>query len=150
MKRIIFAAVVLFLAACANNPEDKKAELAKLKKEQADLIDKIAKLEAEIGDKVEEVAKEVEIFEVQNTNFKNYLEIQGKIDADQNVQVNAEVPGVITSVYATVGQSVTKGQVLAQLDDAVLRQNIAQIQTQLDLAINLFNRQKNLWDYQFI
>src|SRR5690606_35387675 len=46
----------------------------------------------------------------------------------------------------TIGQQVSKGQVLAQIDDAVLRQNIAQVQTQLDLAVNVFNKQKNLWD----
>lgn len=146
MKRILIASVVLFLAACANNPENKQAELAKLKKEQADLNAKISKLEAEIGDKKEEIVKDVSIYEVVASTFKNYVEIQGKIDAEENVQVNAEAMGVITNVYVSIGQNVSKGQVLAQIDDAVLRQNLAQVQTSLDLATTLFNRQKNLWD----
>lgn len=146
MKRILIASVVLFLAACANNPENKQAELANLKKEQTDLNSKIAKLEAEIGEKQEVIIKDVTVFEVTASTFKNFVEVQGKIDAEQNVQVNAEAPGVITRVYVGIGQSVARGQVLAQIDDAVLRQNIAQVQTQLDLATNLFNRQKNLWD----
>lgn len=146
MKKILIASVVLFLAACANNPENKQAELAKLKKEQADLSSKISKLEAEIGEKKEEVVKDVSVYEVIASTFKNYVEIQGKIDAEENVQVNAEAPGVITRVYVSIGQNVSKGQVLAQIDDAVLRQSIAQVQTSLDLATNLFNRQKNLWD----
>ena len=146
MKRILIAAFVLFLAACTNKPETKQAELAKLRKEQVDLSSKISKLEAEIGEKNVEIVKDVSVYEVVASTFKNFVEVQGKIDAEQNVQVNAEAPGVITRVYVSIGQNVSKGQVLAQIDDAVLRQSLAQVQTQLDLATNLFNRQKNLWD----
>jgi membrane fusion protein (multidrug efflux system) len=145
MKKILIASVVLFLAACGNNPKDKKAQLDKLKKEQADINSKILKLESEIGAK-KEIEKDVTIFEVKATTFKNYIQIQGKVDAEQNVQVSPEAAGVITSIFVKIGQNVSKGQVLSQIDDAVLRQNIAQLQTSLDLATNLFNRQKNLWD----
>jgi RND family efflux transporter MFP subunit len=148
MKKILIASLVLFLAACGNNPNDKKAELEKLKKEQADINGKIAKLEKEVGSKKEDVVKDVEVYEVKTSNFKNYIQIQGKVDAEKNVQVNPQAAGVITKVYATIGQNVSQGQVLAQIDDAVLRQSMAQLQTSLDLATNLFKRQKNLWDQQ--
>jgi RND family efflux transporter MFP subunit len=146
MKKIIIASVVLFLAACGNDPKDKKAELAKLKKEQTDLSTKIAKLEQEIGAKQEEIIKQVAVLEVQTSTFKNFIQIQGKVDAEENLQVSPQAPGVLTDVFVSIGQNVSKGQVLAQIDDAVLRQNIAQVQTQLDLANILFKRQKNLWD----
>lgn len=144
MKKIVIASVVLFLVACG--PKDKKAQLEKLKKEQIATNTKIAELEAEIGTKKEEVSKDVEVYEVTTSVFKNYIEIQGKVDAEQNVQVSPQAQGVITNVYVNIGQNVSKGQVLAQIDDAVLRQSIAQLQTNVDLATNLFNRQKNLWD----
>jgi membrane fusion protein (multidrug efflux system) len=144
MKKILIVSVVLFLAACGS--KDKKAELVELKKEQAGLSTKIAKLEAEIGNKKEEAAKDVNVYRVTTSEFKNYIEIQGKIDAEQSVQVSPQAMGVITNLFVNIGQSVSKGQVLAQIDDAVLRQNIAQLQANLDLAINLYNRQKNLWD----
>ena len=35
---------------------------------------------------------------------------------------------------------------MAQIDDQILRQNIAELQNDLDLANILFQRQKNLWD----
>ncbi|WP_017258541.1 efflux RND transporter periplasmic adaptor subunit [Pedobacter arcticus] len=146
MKKLLIASLVLFLAACGNNPNDKKAKLEKLKKEQAKINEQVAELEAEIGTQKTAVSKDVEIYTVALSTFRNYIEIQGKIDAEQNVQVNPEAMGVITKVYATIGQNVSKGQVLAQIDDAVLRQNIAQLQTSLDLANNLYGRQKNLWD----
>ena len=146
MKKIIFFSLCALLLASCGETKDKKAELAQLKKDQADLNTKIAKLESEIGNKQDKIYKEVSFVDVTASTFKNYIEIQGKVDAEQNVQVNAQAPGVITNIFVGIGQQVGKGQVLAQLDDAVLRQSIAQVQTQLDLANNLYSRQKNLWD----
>jgi RND family efflux transporter MFP subunit len=88
----------------------------------------------------------VDVLKVTESSFQNYLEVQGKIDAEENVQVNPEAPGVVTAVFATIGQNVVKGQVLAQIDDQVLRQNISELQNQLELATTLFERQKNLWN----
>ena len=44
------------------------------------------------------------------------------------------------------GDNVKKGQLLLKLDDAVIRQNIAQLETQLSFAKNLYQRQQNLWN----
>jgi membrane fusion protein (multidrug efflux system) len=146
MKNILFASLILFITACGNESKDKKAQLADLKKQQAELNIKISALEAEMGSDKKEIIKNVSVYTVKAQDFKNYIEIQGVVDAKEDVQVNPEAAGVITKINVSVGQHVSKGQVLAQLDDAVLRQNIAQVQTQLDLANNVFRRQKNLWD----
>jgi cell division protein FtsB len=61
MRKLLIASVVLFLAACGNNPKDKKAQLEKLKKEQVAISKQIADLEAEIGSKKEDVNKDVEV-----------------------------------------------------------------------------------------
>ncbi|TKC13227.1 efflux RND transporter periplasmic adaptor subunit [Pedobacter polaris] len=147
MKRILFIAAIAFLAACSSK-KDPKAELADLKKQRTELDAKIAKLETTVGstDTTKAVARDISVYEVTETNFKNYLEIQGRIDAEENILVTSETQGVVTAVYAKIGQNVRKGQVLAQIDDKVLRQNIAELQTQLTLATSLYNRQKNLWD----
>jgi membrane fusion protein (multidrug efflux system) len=145
MKNLLFIAAIALLAACSK-PKDKKAELAELKKQRTELDAQIAKLETEVGGKDSIASKDVTIYEVKKMSFNNYVEIQGKVDAEQNVQVNPEAQGVVTQVYTSIGQNVSKGQVLAQIDDNVLRQSMAQLQTQIDLATNLFNRQKNLWD----
>jgi RND family efflux transporter MFP subunit len=51
------------------------------------------------------------------------------------------------------GDNVRKGQLLLKLDDAIARQNVANaeqavegVKTQLNLAKDLYRRQKNLWD----
>ena len=147
MKKLLFSLITaLLFAACNNPPKDKTAQLAELKKQQAELNSSITKLESEIGTKQEKLYKDVSVIEVKTSTFKNFIEIQGKVDAEQNVQVNSQTPGIITNIMVTIGQNVSKGQVLAQLDDVVLRQSIAQVETQLDLATILFNRQKNLWE----
>lgn len=141
-------ALAIFLASCsADKPKDKKAELEQLKKERTTLNGKIDKLEAELGQKKTETdRKDVVVAEVSATHFRNYVEVQGKVDAEDNVDIMPESPGTVTGIFVKVGQNVSKGQVLAQLDDKVLRQSVAQMQTQLELATTVFNRQKNLWD----
>ena len=147
MKRFTYLIAIVFIAAACGKPKDKKAELAELKKERASLDTKIATLEKEVGgDKKAQQVTEVSVVEIQPVTFKSFVEVQGKVDAQENVQVSSEVPGVITAIYVRAGQQVGKGQVLAQLDDKVIRQNISQLQTQLELQTSLFNRQKKLWE----
>ena len=148
MKAIYAIALVMFLASCGSDqPKDKKAELEQLKKERTELSAKIDKLQAELGNGQSTAAvKDVTVATVNETVFRNFLEVQGVVDAEDNVQITPEVPGSVTAIYVKIGQQVSRGQVLAQLDDKVLSQSIAQLQTQLDLATTVFNRQKNLWD----
>lgn len=148
MKALYAISLIMFLASCGSDqPKDKKAELERLKKERAELNAKIDKLQAELGTgQNTAAAKDVTVVKVNETVFKNFLEVQGVVDAEDNVQITPEVPGSVTAIYVKIGQQVSRGQVLAQLDDKVLSQSIAQLQTQLDLATTVFNRQKNLWD----
>lgn len=148
MKAIYSIALLIFLASCGSDqPKDKKAELEQLKKQRTELNAKIDKLQAELGKGQNTVeVKDVTVSAVSETVFKNFLEVQGKVDAEDNVDITPEVPGSVTAVFVKIGQQVSRGQVLAQLDDKVLKQSIAQLQTQLDLATTVFNRQKNLWD----
>jgi len=147
MKHLILIGIAISLAACGGKTTDKKIELETLKKQRVEINSKIAALEAEVGmAKSAEDIKIVSILEVQESTFSNFLEVQGRIDAEDNVQVSPEAQGVVTAVYASIGQNVGRGQVLAQIDDKVLKQNIFELQTQLQLATTLYQRQKNLWD----
>ncbi len=146
MKKILYIPAMLFLAACSNQPKDKKAELADLQKQQADLTSKIAKLQAETGSTNSTEAADVSTMEIKTSAFTNYVQIQGKIDAQDNVTAYPQAPGTIVAITARPGQHVSKGQVLVQLDNNVLKQSIAQAQAQVSLLNTLFQRQKNLWD----
>ena len=55
-------------------------------------------------------------------------------------------PVLLTRVYVKEGQQVSKGQLLAKIDDGGLSQQVAQLQIQADLAKTTFERQERLWD----
>jgi membrane fusion protein, multidrug efflux system len=142
--------VTLFMAACGGaKPDAKKAELETLNKQMADLKTKITALEKEIGatDTTKKVnAKFVGIADLQTEVFKTFIDVQGKVDADENVLINSQMPGVITAIYVKPGQSVSAGTVLAETDNKAILAGLAAMQTNLDLLTSLYEKQKALWD----
>jgi len=146
MKKFLYIPALLLLAACSNKPKDKAAELADLKKQQADINAKITTLETEVGSKREAAVTEVSTITLQPGSFTNYVQIQGKVDAQDNVTAYPQIAGTIMTLNARVGQKVSRGQVLAQLDNSVLQQSIAKAQAQISLNRTLYQRQKALWD----
>ncbi len=79
-------------------------------------------------------------------NFVHYLELQGAVQTKQNVLVYPEMPGTLHRVYVTEGQRVTKGQILANIDDGGVGSQLEQSKTQAELAKTTFERQKRLWE----
>jgi len=78
--------------------------------------------------------------------FDHFLELQGSVETKQNVVINAEISGILQQIYVKEGQKVSKGQLLARIDDGGMSQQLAQMQIQADLAKTTFERQKRLWD----
>ena len=141
----------LLLASCGGGDKDPNAELAKLKAEQAATQAKIADLEAKAGpDKAAEAnsAVPVSIIKVATQDFSGYLEVQGRVDFDQNATVGARAAGTLTSVRVQRGDRVGKGQVLATVDASVLDANIAELRTRLDFAKTTYEKQAGLWKQQ--
>ncbi|PSL48871.1 RND family efflux transporter MFP subunit [Chitinophaga niastensis] len=151
-KRYFFLipVITIILASCGGGGGNKADQLQKLKQDKVkyneDIDKKIAALEKEVGknDSVVKM-KDVTVTEVRDTLFEHYIDVQGSVDARENVNVSARVPGVITNIFVKEGQAVSQGQTLAQVDDQVLKANMAELRTQLDLANTLFEKQKNLW-----
>jgi membrane fusion protein, multidrug efflux system len=148
MKKILYIPAILLLAACSQpqGKAAKQAELDKLKKQQADLNAQITKLQSELGSTDSVKRTEVNIVDIKAANFTNYVQLQGRIDAKDNVVAYPQASGSITALFVKAGDHVNQGQVLAQLDNSVLLQNIAQAQAQANLTQTVYQRQKNLWD----
>jgi membrane fusion protein, multidrug efflux system len=148
MKKFLYIPAILLLAACSKpeGKDAKKAELTALKKQEADISAKINKLQAELGTQDSVKVTDVAVMEVKSTPFTNYINLQGSIDAKENVQANPQAQGVITAINVKVGDHVRAGETLVQLDNSVLKQNIAQAETQANLMKTIYDRQKNLWD----
>jgi RND family efflux transporter MFP subunit len=148
MKNTLFTLAVLAMLVACNQPSDKKGELEKLKTERENLNAQISKLEAEISPNQQKVEKAitVSVKKLETTPFNHFIEIQGVVDGDQNVSVSPQMAGVVTSVLVKEGSIVKKGDILATLDSKVLKQSVEEVNTQLDMANIIFEKQKNLWD----
>ena len=144
-------ATSLFLASCGGGGgKDPKAELAKLKEQQAATQAKIADLEAKTGTPANPAteATPVSVINVAPTAFNSYLQVQGRVDFDQNANVGARAAGTLTSVRVQRGDRVSKGQTLATIDASVLDANIAELRTRMDLAKTIYDKQAGLWKQQ--
>ncbi len=149
--------VAIFAMACGGNSgktDDKATELKKLKEEQAQLNDKIRTMETELAKTDTSAAaranaKLVRVTPVATDKFTHYIDLQGKIDAENIAYVSPRgMGGLVKAVYVKQGQQVNKGQLLLKLDDAVTGQQIEQLKVQLNLAQTMYERRKNLWDKQ--
>jgi len=85
-------------------------------------------------------------FEAKEEVFNHVLELQGNVTTKNLLIITPEYNGILTNVYVKEGQRVSKGQVLAKIDDGGLSQQLAQYKIQSNLAKTTFERQKRLWD----
>lgn len=163
MKNLfLIPGLILVLVSCNSSELDKKKkELDKLKAELADLQTKeadiqsqetqtqtqIDKLKSELGimDSVQ-APMTISVSTLKPEIFKNYIDVQGHVDADENVGISTEMPGTINKINVHVGDVVSKGQVLAETDARAILQSIADLQTNAELVNQLYEKQKNLWD----
>ena len=161
MKRLITSSLILaalfLIQACASKKENntelaaKKTQLADLKSQHDKLNVDIKKLEDEIA-KLDPTATKANPLQVAATtivaqDFKHFIDLQGRIDAEDISYVTPRgMGGMVKEIFVKKGDNVRKGQLLLKLDDAILQQNLKQINTQLEFAKNIYQRQKNLWD----
>lgn len=166
----LIIAVAVVIASCGGSKKegeaainDKKAALEKLKAEKSKTEEEIKKLQDELV-KIDTNAansakiKLVSITPVGTENFQHFIDLQGKVDAE-NISYIAprstgmSAGGVVKAVYVQQGQAVKKGQLLLKLDDILLRQQAATakqqmevVKTQMNLYKNIYQRRKALWD----
>ena len=163
---ILAIAVSVFASSCGGskkegdaNLNDKRTQLQKLKSEKDKKDAEILKLQEELSRldttssnpaKIKLVAFSPIVIE----NFDHYIELQGRIDAENSSYISPRgMGGQVKAVLVKQGQFVKKGQLLLKLDNAIqsqsvqtARQQSAGIRTQLALAKSIYERQKNLWD----
>ncbi len=147
-KIIIYSTLIAFLVSCGA-ATDKKAELVKMKAQRDQLNTQIATLEAEVnptGVSNEDKALTVKVTAAAECVFDHYIQVQGSVDGDQNIAVSPQMAGIVTAVYVKEGSVVKKGQVMVDLDAQVLKQSLTEINTQLELAKSIFEKQSALWE----
>jgi len=88
----------------------------------------------------------VTAFELQPEAFSHFIAVQGNVKTRQYLELLAEFGGTLKKIYVQEGQAVSKGKLLAEIDDAGLKDQLEQMQLQLQLAQTTFERTKRLWN----
>jgi len=91
-------------------------------------------------------ATPVYVQEIQPSEFNHYVNVLGNVESDKTIMISPKVTATVQDVLVRAGQEVSKGDVLARLDGEITRSQIREVQTQLDLAKTIYERQSNLRD----
>lgn len=146
----ILAVITALLAGCSAKPADEQAlkteQLQQYRKEFSDLKHKIEALERELAVTEKNDAVRVQVAELSPENFERFIEVTGRVEAEEDVHVSPESAGVIEEVLVKEGQRVSKGQTMAVLNTETLRRALDELKIQHELAVTTYTRQKNLWD----
>ncbi|MDZ4744504.1 MAG: efflux RND transporter periplasmic adaptor subunit [bacterium] len=145
----LLTALVLIAVAC-NKEESVKDLMAKrteLDNQMRDLDAKIKVLEAK-QDTTGQAAKRqpVSVVTTSLQTFDHVINVKGSVDSRSSVQITSKMAGTIIRLNVTNGQSVRKGQLLAELDAEITKRAMEEVQTQLDFAVTLFEKQKRIYE----
>ena len=153
MKKIIILFITITLVISCGS-ETQKSSLEELKSQKLSIVSKMDSLNGELQKIEKQISKIdtskklhiVTVLPVKHDVFKHFIEIQGLVQADKNIEIRPELGGTVKVISVKEGQQVEAGQILLQLDDSSIKNSIDEINTQLSLASTTFERQKRLWE----
>jgi len=138
------------LVSCGNpqqkNPDDLLTRKKILQRQIDSLKRELVKVERRLRDTVAEDIPAIPVDTVRPQTFRYYIDIQGTVKSDGDVNIVPLFQGEVIKIYKNVGDKVKKGDVIMKLDDKILRNQIAEVRTQYRLAKTAYERQKRLWD----
>lgn len=161
MKKIIYVlTATIVLTSCGSGEEKSVNDLI-----ASGDLEALRTKKTEISERQREIEKDLQMLDsviavksgeenlplvttliAKNEKFDHFLELQGAVKTKQNVLIYPEMAGTLQRVYVREGQRVSKGQLLASIDDGGMGSQVSQLKTQAELAKTTFERQKRLWD----
>lgn len=151
MNKYTLLLLILILSSCDSNTLDSKK----------DRLDKLNNSLLDIELEIKNLEEEIELLD-SGFNKKNYVyistispdvnkffhkvQLRGTVFSRSNVLLNPEMIGRLKRIYVKEGDSVIKGQILAEINSDVLNNSILEIETNLELFKVIYERQKNLWE----
>ncbi|SKB53000.1 efflux RND transporter periplasmic adaptor subunit [Dyadobacter psychrophilus] len=86
----------------------------------------------------------VDVIIVKSEKVSDKVEVNGTIVANEFAELRPEVSGLLTFLYVPEGQTVSKGTVIARINNADLQAQLSRSKVQLDLAETTEKRLKQL------
>ncbi len=129
-----------------------KTKLAELKDQANSLNSEIKTLETEISKLDPEFANAnkksilITTAPAKKGEFTHFVELTGSVLSKKNVSISAETAGRILEVPVLEGMRVGAGQLLARIDAESIERNIEEMESSLELATTIYQKQARLWD----
>ena len=161
MKKIIYSLfIAAFTLSCSGGQTATTSELIAARDLKGLRIQKLSKLKTLNALKLElsqintviadldpsEKLVLISMIEIKTENFDHFIEIQANIKTRQNLLLYPEYSGTLKKLYVKEGQQVKKGKLLAQIDDAGLKNQLEQLQIKAELSKTTYDRTQRLWD----
>ena len=84
--------------------------------------------------------------ELQPEAFRHFIEVTGKLEAEEDAYISPEMNGQIETIHVNEGQTVKKGDLLVSLNTSLIESSIREVDAGLELATKFYDKQKELWD----
>ena len=84
-------------------------------------------------------------YEIKEQIFNSYVEVQANLKTRKNILVLPEFQGTLEKIFVDEGQNVSKGKLLAQINDSGLKEQLDQLIIQRDFAKENYERIQRLW-----
>jgi len=159
MKNSLSIIALVFLVACGGNEKSveeliEAGDLEALKAKQSELTAEIKEDQAKIALLNEALQEKgetkklplVSVYKIENQEFKHFVELQGSVETDQNIVVYPEFSGTLLNFKVSMGDQVSKGQVIAVIDDGGMNQQLSQMQERAKLSKITYEKRKRLWN----
>jgi len=85
-------------------------------------------------------------YEIKEQAFSSYIEAQANLKTRKNILILPEFQGTLEKIFVDEGQSVSKGKLLAEINDSGLKEQLDQLIIQRDFAKENYERIKRLWE----
>lgn len=85
-------------------------------------------------------------YEIKEQVFTSYIEAQANLKTRKNILILPEFQGTLEKIYVDEGQSVSKGKLLAEINDSGLKDQLDQLIIQRDFAKENYERIQRLWE----
>lgn len=155
MKHLFIAIVVtaILLAGCKDKTDNQEAILKKInayEQKVTDLNEKISELKKQVNLDSNTFGLLVAIDTVKLRDYSSFISLMAEVQAEEYAYISPMMNGQVINIYVSEGQRVTKGTLLAKINDDVLQRNLAQMRTNLLLADSLYQKQKALYEQNVI
>ena len=138
-KIVLFVVIAFFIAGMAFYPTIKK----KVKKNEETSQETTRPAPGRFGNR-EARPLNINAKIVRPESLTDYIQVTGNLIPDEQVDLTFEAPGKIVNIFFQEGSTVSKGQLLAKVNDKPLLAELQKLEAQIPLAEDRVYRQKAL------